>query len=233
MLLGVAILFGCAAETESGVPRGESTDAIRSGWGFDTGARPEVFVLNHGGSYCTATALSPTVVLTASHCIDHTSAEYEGLDGGWVSLMDSWGREDGRLFGVRAARSFGGDGTHDVALVRVDPLPLGWYPDLAPIEPPHGTRIEAYGVGMNGWGAWCYDYDSGVIQKRVVWLEWPPDWNENYICPGDSGGPIFDSQGRIAAVHASSAAFHVGVTGLGHVWELTPELVAQRDAWSW
>src|SRR5688572_504408 len=109
--LTLVLLIGCAAETEPGVPRGESAGEIRSGWGFDTGARPEVFVLNHGGSYCTATALSPTVVLTASHCIRHTTAQYGGLDGGWVSLMDSWGREDGRLHGIREARSFGGDGT--------------------------------------------------------------------------------------------------------------------------
>ena len=59
-------------------------------------------------------------------------------------------------------------------------------------------------MGGNGWSAWCETDDSGVVQKRVVWLSWPPDWNENYICPGDSGGPVYSSRGDLIGVISAS-----------------------------
>ena len=63
----VVLLVGCSGSID-GSPSGE-TDAPIIGGVTDTADPAVVLLYANSGSICTATVISPTVLLTAAHCV--------------------------------------------------------------------------------------------------------------------------------------------------------------------
>lgn len=175
-----------------GDPSIEGEDGEVKG-GVETCERPEVGYLSMSDGACTATLVSPSTILTASHCYDYESGDRSGeftvttCDGAsvsrWVDRVTS--------LPYTILPPFG---NADLAIAHLtEPMPAEVRPaDIAKDYPNLFEDMTIFGYGCNDWD------ENGAGVKRKASLTWgAPHW---VSCPGDSGGPVFDSEGRIALV---------------------------------
>jgi hypothetical protein len=173
-----------------------------------------VMVLSRSGSragFCSGVVLTRTIVLTAAHCVSAASDAR-------VYISDR-GRQPQFLALTRIARhpGFRADAPRtrsrsiDLALVQTaDPLPADFTaPAFAePAGYTIGTSFEIAGFGVSREDD---AKTSGTLRAAHVTLRAPLSsvllWlddaeHETGACTGDSGGPVFTDDGKLAAIIA-------------------------------
>jgi secreted trypsin-like serine protease len=160
---------------------------------------------NQGQSLCTATLISPQVVLTAAHCLDgqpkrvmivfaqnvHKASAQNVREVDCFEQHPSWSKPTS-------------EGRGDIAIVHIrEGAPEGYAPaSLADSQtkPQAGTKVVLAGFGVtNG----VRHLGAGVLRKTstevVSWLsptEFVSDGQTSSVCFGDSGGPAFQESNR-------------------------------------
>jgi secreted trypsin-like serine protease len=224
-LLG-ATLLGCGAPASEADAPGETQEAIVGGVA-DTGdpAIVALYGIAPGadkGALCTATVISPTVVLTAAHCLDPsivgTGLEYSVLTA--ADLTDK-AHPSPRLKvkethfdpAFSATNLLNG---HDIGVAILDSptaiTPIAWNSDPLPATAKgQSVRIVGYGVndGFKEMGAGIKRQANVKINDFDNLLVKTGDLSKT-ICSGDSGGPVLLKIGGVEKV--------VGVNSFGIIF---------------
>jgi secreted trypsin-like serine protease len=154
-----------------------------------------VMVLGNRGNVCTGTVLSPTVVITAGHCVTGASKYAVAYrDGGSPTLQTV------RAVSVHPEFRRGASVSVDMALVRLDmPLPprfTGVALDSAEAEHAVGQRKTIAGFGLSREGD---ENSAGTLRAASVsvlprlyprFLRLGAGDGSLLVCKGDSGGPV-------------------------------------------
>ena len=186
--------------------------------GTVTNERPEVGVF--GG--CTATLVASDVLITAAHCVNYASSDYsqhtfriDGLDG------------RAHIYGVERYRSLDQRlGDNDIAIVRLaEPVPesVAKPVPIASDQPADGESLTVYGYGCTDWGR----SPDGQKRKASFAMGGPSDT----LCPGDSGGPVFDDQ-RNAVLRINSGQWNQSRDIFGIVPPNYSRIREQIAAWT-
>jgi S1-C subfamily serine protease len=197
-----------------------------------------VMLIDDRENLCTATALSPDVVLTAAHCVVGALKRSVKIyqTGATIPVRTLRAHPQFNLKAYAAARA-----TTDLALVKLEhPLPDVVEP--AKLAPARRVGVgetltiagfgvtkayTPYGVGLPREAKLAVTGQPGSLQIRLVDPE-TSDRSEGLgACTGDSGAPAFDAQGRIIGVVSWSTA-PKAEQGCGGLTGLTP-LMAHRD----
>jgi hypothetical protein len=138
--------------------------------------------LDMDGAACSGVAVGPYTVLTAKHCTTHGAITVE------------------RFPGLAPTRVIG-QITHpelDLAVLQTEDE-LGAYARPAPYRPLPGTVVHAVGFG-------CKTHAPTVHVGLYVSQDLDGDLRMAMgVCFGDSGGPVFDDQGRLFAIISRKA----------------------------
>ncbi len=142
------------------------------------------------GARCSAVAISPRLYLTAGHC------------AGQPSVLESRAGE------TYAAAVPVADAQADIALGRAQDLPA--WAEIATDMPTTGSRLT-----LNGYGC----SPRGMVRSSM-WVSPTPVMFGRYtvvgpVCPGDSGGGVFNERGQLVAVISGQGA--QAIEGLGTV----------------
>jgi S1-C subfamily serine protease len=169
-----------------------------------------VMVLSRNGTkagFCSGVVLAPTIILTAAHCVANANDSRVYLPG--QPLMP--------LSRIAKHPDFHADATRtrsrsiDLALVETaDALPAEFTaPAFAPptlYEIGTTFEIAGFGVAREGDAKTSGTLRTGSVTLRaplssvLLWLDDPQ--HETGACTGDSGGPVFTAEGKLAAIIA-------------------------------
>ena len=172
-----------------------------------------VMVLQRRGSaagFCTGIVIAPHAVLTAAHCVPPGAdlrIHFRDADGRPVLLpVASVVRHPGYRPDAVAKR----ERSVDLAVVRLaEPLPDRFRPaELATASgamPGAPFRVLGFGVVREGDGASSGTLREADLAARLplsAVLLWANDPNHQGAgaCTGDSGGPVLDASGAVAAL---------------------------------
>jgi secreted trypsin-like serine protease len=215
-------------------------------------ARHAVMVLGDRGSFCTGVVLSPTVVMTAGHCVAGASA--------WrIYFKDAAGT--GVMLEPRTVTVHPGYDANavksrrpsiDLAMLRLaEPLPSALQP--ASLAEANGAgagqklslagqtlSVAGYGVSIERdpkTGGRFRAADLGVVEpygpsRILVWLSDPALKTSagkpgSGACSGDSGGPIFGADRSVVALTVWAEG--AGKTGCGALTQGL--LIAPQRSW--
>ena len=214
-------LLACGAPDDEQPPPSapEAVEKIRNG--VVTDERPEV---GHIGG-CTATLVAQDVAITAAHCVGYGTRTNPG---NYYNLRLTNGGET-RSFRVNRYRAFSRDlGRNDIALLGMSemvPLDFAEPAPLARDVPANGAPLTVYGYGCTRIGG------RGDGRKRRATYEQGQD--AYHLCPGDSGGPVFnDETGAVARINSGYMLDGRNTDIYGLVPGLYEELRAQVDEWT-
>ena len=173
---------------------------------------------------CTATLVTDRAVLTAAHCVcpsdfnttgcgtrtTFTMTNVRPVDNPWTSVDESATRRDVSLTGdVIVHPDFGAKGwlRDDYAIVILDrsaksaalvsPIPVE-HPDRIPRS---GDRFTLVGYGPTGTacntnsGKTSMSINVDNVNSEALWFQ-----DARRVCPGDSGGPALNTNGKVAGV---------------------------------
>jgi secreted trypsin-like serine protease len=236
-------LAGCMAQSDDGVPPetvGEDESAIIGG--TPTTGDPAIVALlakdpsKEGASLCTAEIVSPTVVLTAAHCVDPAlvgaNATYQ------VRLAADLTNKDnpGVALAVKSVdwdRQFDKNDLqngHDIAVAilqeptTIKPLPVnrGALPSSL-----RNSNVRIVGYGLNNGFA-----QTGAGIKRTATTKLTSfdakfvvtGTNRARICSGDSGGPVLATLNGVETI--------VGVNSFGFIFCLGTSSSTRPDAYN-
>lgn len=189
-----------------------------------------------GAGFCSAVLLDDRTLLTAAHCVGrpqdlraHFRADGKPvmLDVAAVATHPDY-RADALKTRARSV---------DLALVRLaTPLPARYEAANlsrdARFDVGARLRVAGYGVTREGAGETGGQFRSALLAVRaplgaiLVWLQ-APDGGRQGACTGDSGGPIFTTNGEIAAI----TAWSTGPNGKGCGGITQGALVAPQRSW--
>lgn len=189
-----------------------------------TRERPEVGSISMG---CTATLVAPEVGLTAAHCVNFGTRDQPGRYGTFTLEPAAGGQ---RQFVIERYRSYSsGDlGPADLALFRLaTPVPadIARPAPLAATLPTNGAPLTVFGYG-------CTRRNDGTDWRKRK-ASFPMGTATNHLCPGDSGGPVFDdSTGAVLRVNSGYYLDGFGTDIFGDVARYHGTLRAQVEVWS-
>jgi V8-like Glu-specific endopeptidase len=218
--------------------------------GRQTLDRPEIGLLRLNGSFCTATLISPKVLITAKHCTAYTTCDSDGCGqqyGGTFYVNDASGNYNPfdvarfRVFNVSGQQLPDGQRNNitstdrrrsdyylndDVAMVLLEdavPSSLATPTDIVDTEPSAGTDLSVWGYGCTQRG--------GRSDYKKRYRDFGVGQRSNNLCPGDSGGPVtLDRPGEVAFVNSAYVP-SVGIDVFGDVSLFHDDIVAQAQAW--
>jgi secreted trypsin-like serine protease len=205
--------------------------------------RHVVMIVGSNGSFCTGTALSRDLVLTAVHCLargaDYKLVEFGGTQPKLKDIAHIVRHPQFTARGMTTHR-----GTADVALVRLAaPLPAAIVPaalgDVRDIKVGDRFTVVGYGITRSG-----DPRSGGKIRSATLVATGKPDSMDVRLtdpatgnkragrgaCTGDSGGPVFaDDSGQPAVAGVISWTTGPNYTpGCGGITGMTP-LARYRD----
>ncbi len=210
-----------AAMTADDPPLGDGVlPKIREG--EVTSDRPEVGRI----SGCTATLVAPDVAITASHCLGYRSATRRGRYDTF-RIDDPAG--DSHSYTVERYRSFGRElGANDIALLGLAQM----VPPEVALPAPIAADTPADGTTLSVWGYGCTRIGGGLDgQKRFA--EFEQGRTAYHLCPGDSGGPVFnDETGEVLRINSGYMMDRGRSDIYGIVPGLYDDLLEQIEAWT-
>jgi secreted trypsin-like serine protease len=202
-------------------------------------ARHAVMILNDRGGFCSASVIAPDVVLTAAHCVTGTAGHrvhWRAANGEPVLVVpaDIAVHPGYAADAVKARKK-----SVDLALVRLaDPLPASFEPvalsaSPAP-RPGESAIVGGWGVTSDGGadtGGRFRSVSVGIVEpygqsSLLLWLSSGKGAGVG-ACAGDSGGPVFASDGGVIAV----TAFAEGASGRGCGALTQAVLVGPQRGW--
>jgi secreted trypsin-like serine protease len=198
-----SLSVGCGQADDS-----SSVQKVYGGTKVPTGKWQSTVGLSQGGSlYCTGTAISPTVVISAAHCAQGISASSvtvyagEGKDGGYVK-----GQYKVKKI-VKSPKYTGGRGNDISYLVLSTPLdwPASSYvpvlTDKKEISELNkvGAKAQIVGFGLRDGNAFGLKYEvtASVVKSISTSLSYDSateiaiGGGGKDSCNGDSGGPVY------------------------------------------
>jgi V8-like Glu-specific endopeptidase len=161
-------------------------------------------------AWCTGTFISDDLVVTASHCLApeikeiYYAATTEAVKSGAGTLASEWIPNPGHIKGK--------DGVpQDYGVVR---FPKGSFSgqaaSLATTSPSKGETVSVVGYGysefkgfneLQGMGKRMVGTAVlGDVGEAIQWSAKPGDTSTAMNLPGDSGGPVYNSQGELAGI---------------------------------
>ena len=237
LLTVLSLCFACAEYAEPslyeiGSEKKTNKDAIQKkivNGSLDTVHGAVVAVI--GDVTCTGTIITPTVVLTAAHCIGESGQFYNPREVWVTNAFDQQPVEGAAItrYAIHPNWLRSEDPAGDVALVLLDrPLRTPAMPlHLGSVENLRDETIQAVGFGVtNGWA------QTGGGEKRATTMvikdtfsggfnAESPGGRQTDTCQGDSGGPAIVTINRIEYVIGVVSSGPEGCTGLTHYSALT------------
>lgn len=208
----------------------------------DAIARTVVLIVGSRGNSCSGVALAPDLVLTAAHCVlpgaDYKIVEFDAAHR--PQLRDVARITAHPKFALQAMLAH--RATADVALVRLAAPLAGVEPaTLAPpvtVAPGDRFTVAGYGVAIRGDGksggtvraaALMATGRPGSLQIRLIDPAAKGDRPGLGACTGDSGAPVFTTEGTPGVVGVVSWSTGPGNSaGCGGLTGVTP-LFLYRD----
>lgn len=227
-------MFGCLSDAtveEEEEQEGEVPDLAVLGATTNTAQFPAIGQVVGG---CTATLISPRVILSASHCFPGGGA-LSGLgDAANAPTFSNASNGTFRMYGLpgsnpatmdrtirRVAYIHHGYGTQDLAVAELDadvPARFATPLDYAVAEPSNNERVTAYGYGCTAgdgttgmWRNTTFPRANAKTVNTSTWNNVTHTTNTNLNCQGDSGGPTLNSSNQIVAIHSSGGG-NMGAT---------------------
>jgi S1-C subfamily serine protease len=177
--------------------------------------------------YCSGVWVSPTVIVTAAHCVDEdTSVALYVTQEDVFDLKDLHQREKAK---AHYATLLALDEDHDLALY-VSPAPAEHpYATISSDEVKVGSFAQAMGHSLGLW----FSYSSGdVASVRQVDLDLDIVWIQatTPISPGNSGGGLFDARGELIGIASRTLTGRAqGLNFFVH-WRYVRDLLAKNTA---
>jgi S1-C subfamily serine protease len=172
--------------------------------------RHVVMILSRSGSragFCSGVVLTRTIILTAAHCASAASDTRIYLPGQPLLPLRRIAKHPNFHTDAPRTRSR----SIDLALVQTaDPLPAEFTAPISAIEQRYelGTAFEiaGFGVSREDEAKTSGIFRIGHVALRaplssvLLWLE--DTQHQTGACTGDSGGPVFTHDGKLAAIIA-------------------------------